>query len=384
MLKSKTRALVCGLGIAPVVFAIASATGAFEHKTRDPVPTERVVLGSVEETVLVNGVLEPLRMVDVGAEGSGQLKALHVKLGQTIKAGDLIAEIDAPKRQYELLTAQANLATANASRKAAGIRLKAAEVVFRRKKTLSANKAVSTAELEKAQADVFEEEARVEELEAQIAEKTIVVQQARAALDNTKVSAPMDGVVVDVVTKEGEMLNRDRAPTIVVLAQLDVMQVKLKISEIDIARVKPGQNVRFTIPGTRATRSGALEQIAPAPPGIASSTGSNTDTETRAQPIYYNGFFATPNPEGRLRPMMTTTVTVILGHAQNVPLVAWSALTENDAQGRYRVQVRTPTGELSERLVTIGLTDKIKTQVLDGLSVGDEVVIPADQVAVMK
>ncbi|MER8614362.1 hypothetical protein [Mesorhizobium sp. M1216] len=60
-------------------------------------------------------------------------------------------------------------------------------------------------------------------------------------------------------------------------------------------------------------------------------------------------------------------VTIISGQAENVTLVAWSALTEADAQSRYRVQVRTPTGELTERLVTIGLAGKIKAQVLDGL-----------------
>ncbi|MER8614360.1 biotin/lipoyl-binding protein [Mesorhizobium sp. M0983] len=80
---------------------------------------------------------------------------LHVKLGQAVKSGDLIAEIDPTKEQNKLLTAQANLAGANADRKRARIRLKDAELAFRRHKTLSRKKAVSAADLEKAQAPFF-------------------------------------------------------------------------------------------------------------------------------------------------------------------------------------------------------------------------------------
>ncbi|MES0139432.1 efflux RND transporter periplasmic adaptor subunit [Mesorhizobium sp. M0016] len=313
-------------------------------------------------------------MVKVGAQVSGQLKTLHVRLGQAIKSGDLIAEIDPTKEQHKLLAAQASLASAKASCKEAGIRLKEAELAFRRHQTLSRNRAVSAADLEKAQATFFAQEAKVEQLEADIDEKTLAVEDARATLEHTKLSAPMDGVVVAVAAKTGQTLNSSQAvPTIVVLAQLDVMQVKVQISEIDVARVKPGQNLRFTVPGaTGAPISGVLEQVEPAPPSMADDGG----TEKTNLAVYYNGVFSTPNPEGRLRPKMNALVTVISGQAENVPLVAWSALTQPDAHGRYRVQVRARTGELTERLVRIGLTDKIKAQVLDGLAVGDEVVIP--------
>ncbi|WP_328824761.1 efflux RND transporter periplasmic adaptor subunit [Mesorhizobium neociceri] len=370
--------LVWAVGIVPAAFAIASATGAFEHKTRDPVLTQRVILGSVEESVLANGVLEPLRQVSVGAQTSGQLKTLHVKLGQAVKSGDLIAEIDPTKEQHKLLTAQANLASANAERKAAGIRLKGAELEFLRQKTLSRNKAGSVADLEKAQAAFFAQEATVEQVDAQIDEKTLAVEEARATLDHTKLSAPMDGVVVAVLAQEGQTLNSSQdVPSIVILAQLDVMRVSVQISEIDIARVKPGQNLRFRmLGGTPVPISGVLEEIEPAPPTIADERTPSSE-KIGAAAVYYNGLFSTPNPEGRLRPKMNALVWIISGQAENVPLVVWSALTEPDANGRYRVQVRTPTGELTERLVTIGLTDKIKAQVLDGLSVGDEVVIPA-------
>ncbi|NKL24870.1 efflux RND transporter periplasmic adaptor subunit [Rhizobium leguminosarum bv. viciae] len=365
------------------MFAIAVATSAFKQETLDPVHTERVVLGSIEETVLAEGVLEPRRIINVGAQVSGQIKALHVKLGQFVKSGDLIAEIDPTKEQYKLLTAQANLANVNARRKEAEITLNEAKLAFRRQKTLRENRSVSAADLEKAQATFLSQEARLEQLEAQTNEKILDVDVARSSLNQTKISAPMSGVVVALATKEGQTLNSDRVPTIAVLAQLDVMQVMVQISEADMARVKPGQNVRFTTLGaTEAPSSGVLEEIQPAPPWIADdvNTGPIKNGESN-RAVYYTGVFPTPNPEGRFRPKMSVSVTIIFGHAENVPLVPWAALSEPDGKDRYRVYVRKPTGEVTMRLVTTGLTDKIKAQVLNGLSVGDELLISPSEKA---
>lgn len=372
------RTLVIGGLIAVALIAIASARGSFEEEPGASVFTEPVMLGTIEETVLANGVLEPVRMVSVGAQVSGQLKALHVELGQTIKAGGLIAEIDPTAQANALRIAEAALATIKAQRKARGIQLRQAERVYDRQKSMALQRAASAAELETAEASFGTLEAEVEALEAQITQATVEVENAKANLGYTKVLAPMDGVVVAVVTKAGQTLNANQAvPTVVVLAQLDVMRVRVQISEADIARVKPGQVVRFTIMGdTRVPTVGRLDQIEPAPASIA--TEATTTTTTAAPAVYFNGIFTTPNPDGRLRPMMTAVVTIVVGRAEEVPLVAWSALTERDQSGRYRVQVRSPAGEITERLVTIGVTDRIKAQVIGGLKIGEEVVIPAD------
>jgi macrolide-specific efflux system membrane fusion protein len=227
-------------------------------------------------------------------------------------------------------------------------------------------------------------QAEVEALDAQISQASVEVENAEVNLGYTKVRAPMDGTVVAVVTKAGQTLNAvQAAPTIVVLAQLDMMRVKVQISETDIGRVRPDQDVRFTIMGNpNDPVSARLEQIEPAPTTIATDSGSGTGTSATpiqgSQAVYYNGLFSTPNPDGRLRPMMTASVRIVVGKAEKVPLVPWPALTARDAQGRYRVRLRLPSGDTVERLVVAGLTDKINAQVIDGLSIGDEVIIPAD------
>lgn len=366
---------------AGLAIAIATATGSFGGGEDMPVFTEPVVLGTVEETVLANGVLEPSSIVSVGAQVSGQLKALHVTLGQRVKEGELIAEIDSTVQTNALRIAEAGLANVKAQRNARGIQLRQADQAYGRLRTLNEKRAASTADFETATAAFLTLKAEVEALDAQIAQSSVEVENARANLGYTKVRAPMDGIVVAVVTKAGQTLNANQAvPTIVVLAQLDVMRVKVQISEADIARVKQGQEVRFTIMGdTHNPIAGVLQQIEPAPVSIVTDS-ANASMGTQAAPaaVYFNGLFETPNKEGRLRPMMTAVVTIVAGRATNVPVVAWSALTQRDEQGRYRVQVRSASGEITERFVTIGVTDRIKAEVRDGLAVGEDVIIPAD------
>ena len=79
--------------------------------------------------------------------------------------------------------------------------------------------------------------------------------------------------------------------------------------------------------------------------------------------------------------MMTVVVTIIVSRAEDVPLIPWSALSNREADGRYRITVRARSGELSERLVTVGVSDRIKAQIVEGLQVGEEVVIPTDGTA---
>ena len=367
--------------IAVMMVSITSVSGVLEEEGQDSVLTDFVLLGTVEETVLANGELEPARIVSVGAQVSGQLKTLHVALGQKIRKGDLIAEIDPTAQQNALRIAEAALANVKAQRKARGFELVRTEKAYHRQKNMVRQHAASLADLETAEAAFKVLSADIEALDAQIVKARVEVENAKANLGYTKVVAPMDGVVVAVVTKAGQTLNSNLAvPTIIVLAELDIMQVKVRISEADITRVKPGQTVRFTIIGESDLPTvGRLDQIAPAPTSIVTeSATSSSAKEKTAQAVYFDGIFSTPNPDGRLRPMMTALVKIVVGRAVDVPLVPWAALGKRDPGGRYRIKVRSRSGKISERLVRIGLTDRIKAQVIDGLQIGEEVVIPAD------
>ncbi len=368
--------------IGACVLAFGAATGAFTEDADGSVFTEAVAKGGVEETVLANGVLEPAQIVSVGAQVNGQLRALHVVQGQSVKQGELIAEIDSTTQENALRIAEAARANVTAQRRARGIELDQAQRVHERNTKMLSRRVISQVTFEAAEATFLSLKAQAEALDAQIAQASVEVENARVNLGYTRIVAPMDGTVVAVVTKAGQTLNSNQAtPTIVVLARLDTMRVKVQISEADIGRVQVGQKVWFTIMGDSRTRFEAtLAQIEPAPTSIAteSSPGAVAPAPGTAA-IYYNGLFNVPNPDGKLRPMMTAQVNIVVGRAADVPLVPWAALTNRDADGRYSVEVRTAQGEPQTRQVTIGLTDRLKAQVLDGLAVGESVVIPTDR-----
>ena len=359
-----------------------AATIGFRSLAAGPVAetllTAPVQRGDIEETVLANGTLEPIRMVNVGAQVTGKVRALHFGLGQAVKTGDLIAEIDSLTQTNALRIAEAALANVKAQHTARSIQLRQAQSVFNRLAGLAREKATSRQELEAAQATAQALEADVAALDAQVDQAAVAVENARVSLDYTRIVAPIDGVVIAVVTKEGQTLNSNQSvPTIVVLAQMDVMRVKVQISEADVGRTKPEQKVWFTVLGDPKTRHEArLRQIEIAPTSMSTESGVQTAANAQGTAaIYYNGLLEVANKDGHLRPQMTAQVHIVLGSAEDVLLVPWSALSERADDGRYRVRVRKAGGTTEERLVAIGLSDKMQAQVIDGLSVGDEVVI---------
>lgn len=379
--KRYARMFAWVLAIAAVTFAIASATGALEGKRHTAIFTQPVVVGSIEETVLANGTIEPARMINVGAQVNGQIRALHVSLGQKVKSGDLIAEIDSLPQANALRITEAALANVTAQRKARSIQLRHAETVYRRQANLISQKAASRLEFETAEATYKALEADVAALDAQMAQAGVEVENARVNLGYTRIVAPIDGVVIAVVTKQGQTLNSAQTvPTIVVLAQLDVMRMKIQISEADVGRVKAGQRVWFKVLGDQKTRYKAvLAQIEPAPASMSTEAGVQASANPQGTAaIYYNGLLEVPNPDGRLRPQMTAQVNIVLARVDDASLIPWSALSDQEADGRYRIHVKAADGKPQLRLVTIGISDKVQAQVIAGLSPGDEVVISVD------
>jgi macrolide-specific efflux system membrane fusion protein len=338
--------------------------------------TSPVTRGDVQETVLATGTLTAFKQVSVGAQASGQVKSLKVDLGDSVKQGELIAEIDSQSQRNALSIAEADLEKIKAERVAEVATLQQAQSEFNRQKGMLKSKATSRQDYESAQATLAETKANIASLDAQIVAAAIDVDTAKVDLGYTKITAPMDGVVVAVITKEGQTVNASQStPTIVKLAQLDTMTVEAEVSEADVVRVKPGQKVYFTILGEPDNRYEAtLRSIEPAPDSI-SDDDSSTTTSSSDEAIYYNALFDVANPDHKLRISMTAEVTIVLDEAKDVLLIPESGLGDKDKQGNYAVSILTGDNRVETRSVRVGLSDSVNTQVLKGLNEGDRVIL---------
>jgi macrolide-specific efflux system membrane fusion protein len=335
--------------------------------------TAGVTRMDIEESVLASGTLQALKTVDVGAQVSGQLKKLHVRLGDQVKKGDLLAEIDPVLQQNSLKDAEANQENVQAQIRSKKALLQQYEQAYRRQKELAAQDIVSRADLESAQAQFETTRADLAALEAQLKKARVAVETAQANLAYTRIAAPMDGVVIGIVTEEGQtVVSAQAAPTILKLANLDTITVKAQISEADVPRVRPAQKVYFTILGEPDIRHyGALRAIEPAPESSSSSSSSSTSSSTA---IYYNGLFDVPNPDRKLRPSMTAQVAVVLSEAKQVLSIPVSALRDKGMDGRQTVKVLV-NGVSVDRTIRVGISNHVNAQVIDGLREGDRVVI---------
>jgi macrolide-specific efflux system membrane fusion protein len=342
--------------------------------------TAPVMTGDVEESILASGKLKPSRLVAVGAQTTGRVTALKVKLGQRVQRGDLIATIDSTTQENTLRTQKAALDNSRAQRQEKQATLKLAEQTLARQKAMSQIRAVAQAELESAEATVAQTKAQIAALDAQIAQAEVAVSTAAINLGYTQITAPIDGTVLSIVTQEGQTVNAAQsAPTIVILGQLDTMTVRTEISEADVVKVKPGLPVHFTILGDREhVFETTLGSIEPAPESITSdssitSSSSASSSSSSSTAIYYNGVFNIANPDGKLRTYMTAEVHIVLGKAQGVLTIPSAALTKTPRG--YMVQVMEQDGQARPRKVEVGLNNKVNAEIRSGLKTGERVVV---------
>ena len=339
------------------------------------VATAAVAVADIEDTVLATGSIGAAKLVSVGAQVTGEVKRLHVKLGDAVKQGQLIAEIDALTQRNNLRNAQAALQSAEALLRARQASLKQATLAAARLRELVAIDAGSRADLEVADAALGTTQADIAAQQAQIAQARIAADTATVNLGYTRITAPMDGVVVAVVTEQGQTVNANQsAPTVIKLARLDMMTVKAQISEADVPRVKPGMPVYFSLLGEPDKRiSTTLRAVEPGPTTLATDNALTTATASAASAVYYNGIFDVPNLDGRLRINMTAQTTIVLAELKQVLSVPSVALGAKAKDGRYAVRVL-EGDKIVDKTVRVGLNNRVNAQVLEGLKAGELVI----------
>lgn len=333
-------------------------------------PQAQVERADLEEVITAQGKLEPKEYVDVGAQVSGQLRDLHVELGDTVRRGQLIAEIDPRIYAARVEADRARLASLEAQLAEQQAQVVYARQVRDRNRALITKNAVSQEALEESESALRVAEARAASLRAQIDEARSTLAGDETNLGYTKIYAPMDGTVASQTAREGQTLNANQtAPVILQVANLGTMTVRAQVAEADVPRVRPGMAVSFTTLGSLERRwQATVRQILPTP-------------EVINDVVLYNVLADVDNRDGELMNGMSTQMFFHVASARDVPVIPTAALgrrlrdQDDGASEAYEVQ-RLVDGRPAATPVKVGLMTRTQVEIRAGLAVGDTVILP--------
>ncbi len=338
---------------------------------------ERPERGRIASVVTSTGTIQPVDTVAVGTQVSGIISAIYTDYNAEVKEGQLLAELDATLLQASVNQIDASLRQARSN-------LSFQTSNYNRQQELYHVGAISRATYETALNSYEVAKASVENIEAQLT-------AAKQNLSFTKIYSPINGVVLNRNVSVGQTVAASfNTPTLFMLAKdITKMQVEAKVDEADIGNVKPGQRVTFTVDAfVNDVFNGTVSEIRLQP-----TTSSNVVT--------YTTIIEANNDEMKLKPGMTATITIYTEEADGALLIPVSALkfTPDLGQLAPQYQVNMPEGPpqhpdsigaptennravvwvvngnvLNGKLITTGINDNTKVQVLSGLTPEDSVV----------
>ncbi len=347
------------LGVAVAVVAavggwyvtVAGVTPERADRDKGPFRTAIVERRDVGATVLATGVVRPRvgAEVRVGARVSGVLERLDASIGERVRKGQLLAQLDSTAFQAAYAEMEAGLADARAEHAFARSQ-------YERARELSASDAIAATEFAE-----FERARAVTAAGVQRAEANL--ESARIQLGYTRILAPISGVVASVSTQVGEAVAASfAAPTFLTIIDLDRLEVWAYVDETDIGRVEIGQRVRFSVDTYVDTEfTGVVSAIRP-------------QAEIQDAVVNYITVVRIDGGHGKtLRPEMTTTTNIMLDGRTDVVAIPNNAVRQ-DGGGTF-AYVRSESGQPVRQPLTLGFRGRDYTEVVNGLEAGDVVVV---------
>ena len=287
-MKKKRKIGLIILGIIVVAIAVILIVKAKKSANKELVIRTHVVAEyTVENTVTATGTIEPVETVEVGTQVSGKVEKIYVDFNDVVKKGQLMAELDKQTLNQSLSRAKASLTSAESQ-------LNYAKLTYERTKQLYEANAATLAAYQESQNAYTQ--AQMSKRNAQAA-----YDQAMVDLGYAEIYSPIDGIVLDRAVEVGQTVAASfSTPTLFTLANdLTKMQVEADVDEADIGQVKMGQRVTFTVDAYMDdVFEGTVNQIRMKP-----TTTSNVVT--------YTVIIDAPNPDQKLFPGMTASVTIV-------------------------------------------------------------------------
>jgi HlyD family secretion protein len=357
-----------------------------------------VELKDLVDAVNASGRVEPLARVAVMSRASGILEKLLVEEGDVVTAGQVLAELDREQLAAQLAQTLADLASAKARLSAAKARVTEAEVrlddpelAFAEREAERLEQLYATGDVTKKENDDAQQrleavrfrieqvranltvlKASIEEAEANLAASEADLDRSETALREATVRSPIDGVVLTRDKEVGDGVSSlltagGNATQIMTLGDLSSMYIEARVDEVDLGRITVGMPALVTVDAHRGVElQGQVARIAPA--GSVDNNGIVT-FEVRV---------TVADPDSLLRPDMTADARLVLRRADGTPVLPQRALVREGKD--WVVQVVTGEGEgasLEPRIVTLGVSDGLFTEVLEGVAEGDRVLLPS-------
>ena len=348
--------------------------------------TARVGRGDLVQVVRATGTVQPIKTVQVGTQVTGPVQKLYVDYNDRVKQGQVVAQIDPTVYQAQVDQGRANWRAAQANVDSTRAKLIQAEAELKRNRELKVRDLVSQSDLDTTVANRDVLAAQVKQAEAAVEQTRAALRLSETNLAYTTIRSPVDGVVIARNVNEGQTVVASfSSQTLFVIAtDLKQMQVEASIPEADIGKIREGQAVKFTVDAYPDLEfEGRVSEVR-----LAATITSNVVT--------YPVIISAPNPEEKLLPTLTASVSIEVARHEKVLRVPNAALrfkyepgeaasgagggpasgsgTTPGGPGRH--QVWAPEGkDLKAVPVHPGITDGSYTEVVEGaLKEGQEVV----------
>lgn len=334
--------------------------------------TQKIETGDIMESITASGTINPLSTVSVGSQASGRIAEIYVDYNSVVKKGQLLALIDQENAKATVQQREAALEIAKAQVAVEENNIKYYKKALNRISKLNASKYSTEKDLEAAERDYDNSVAQLALEQAQVKQAQASLNSAQTELSYTEIKAPVDGIVISKAVEVGQTVAASfETPELFSVAEdLTKMQIEASVVEADIAKVKEGQNVRFTVDSYSDDYFyGTVTQV-------------RDEATTTSNVVTYTVVIGIDNTDMKLKPGMTANVEIITAEEKDVILVPNQALRfyidDSDNAKRYKdrgVWIM-KNGKPERVVVKIGVSDEDNTQILEGnIKLGDEVII---------
>lgn len=334
--------------------------------------TQKIENGDIMESITASGTINPLSTVSVGSQASGRIAEIYVDYNSVVKKGQLLALIDQENAKATVQQREAALEIAKAQVAVEENNIKYYKKALNRISKLNASKYSTEKDLEAAERDYDNSVAQLALEQAQVKQAQASLNSAQTELSYTEIKAPVDGIVISKSVEVGQTVAASfETPEIFSVAEdLTKMQIEASVVEADIAKVKEGQKVRFTVDSYADDYFyGTVTQV-------------RNEATTTSNVVTYTVVIGIDNSDMKLKPGMTANVEIITAEEKGVMLVPNQSLRfyidDSDKAKRYKdrgVWI-IKNGHPERVTVKIGVSDDDNTQILESaLKIGDEVIV---------